>query len=321
MKMISQKEYEEIRVWMHRNARPLELSVWNYYFENGQKEEIINALAFYQNEDGGFGNCVEPDCWNKESSPYATMTVIGLLREISFIEEAGIGHPLVDGIFRYLENTEHGDENGWYFVIPSNDRYPRAPWMTYDQKTNQEQAMGVTAVLCAFILRYGRRDSELYERAIGYARNILNQLNGAADFGEMGAGGVSLLLVDILTSGLAGIFKPLDLEQLLAGMAVTANRSMERNPDKWAEYTPRPSDFIPSPDSPLYSGNEEIVAAELDYLADTRNPGGVWDITWSWYALGDQYPKEFAISENWWMANKAIGKLNFLKNFGRIAAR
>lgn len=318
MKMLSQKDYEEVRVWMHRNARSLELSVWNYFFEGGQKEEIIKALAFYQNEDGGFGNCVEPDCWNEESSPYATMTVIGLLRELSFIEEAGTGHPVVEGIFRYLESGKHSDENGWYFVIPSNDGYPRAPWMTYDEMTNREQTMGVTAVLCAFILRYGDKGSKLYERAVGYAGAILTGLGETEDFGEMGAGGVSLLLADILQCGLAGLFGDLDPERLLAGMAEVANRSMERSPERWAEYTPRPSEFIPSPDSPLYRGNEDIVATELDYLVDTRNAGGVWDITWTWFALGEKYPKEFAVSENWWKASKAIEKMKFLRNFGRI---
>lgn len=318
MKMLYQKDYEEVRVWMHRNARALELAVWKYFFENGPKEEIVSALAFYQNEDGGFGNCVEPDCWNGESSPYATMTVIGLLRQIAWIEEAGSGHPLVEGIFRYLESGKHSDENGWYFVIPSNDTYPRAPWMTYSEQTNEEQSMGVTAALCAFVLRYGNQESALYGRAVGYAKKILNKLSDTEDFGEMGAGGASLLLADILAGGLSGLFAPLDPGQLLEGMAVVANRTMERNPEKWAEYTPRPSEFIPSPDSPLYRGNEDIIATELDYLVETRNPGGVWDITWSWFALGETYPKEFAISENWWKANKAIEKLNFLRNFGRI---
>lgn len=70
--------------------------------------------------------------------------------------------------------------------------------------------------------------------------------------------------------------------------------------------------------SPLYHGNEDIVATELDYLVDTRNAGGVWDITWTWFALGEKYPKEFAVSENWWKAGKAIEKMKFLRNFGRI---
>ena len=65
-------------------------------------------------------------------------------------------------------------------------------------------------------------------------------------------------------------------------------------------------------------GNEEIVDLELDYLVETRNPGGVWNITWTWFGLGDEYPKEFAISENWWMASKAIERLSFLEAFGRM---
>ena len=57
---------------------------------------------------------------------------------------------------------------------------------------------------------------------------------------------------------------------------------------------------------------------ELDYLIDTRNPGGVWNITWTWFDLGEIYPKEFAVSENWWMSSKAIEKMRFLRAFGRI---
>lgn len=98
----------------------------------------------------------------------------------------------------------------------------------------------------------------------------------------------------------------------------TVNRAIERDPQKWSLYTKTPSDFISSPDSPFYKGNEEIVEKELDYLIDTRNPGGVWNITWTWFNLGEKYQKEFAISENWWMAARAIEKIAFLKSFGRI---
>ena len=107
-------------------------------------------------------------------------------------------------------------------------------------------------------------------------------------------------------------------EALMGKMAEVVNRSIERDTEKWAGYTPRPSEFIWGPDSPFYKGNEEIVEKELDYLIDTRKPGGVWDITWTWFALGEKYPKEFAVSENWWKASKAIEKLGFLMSFGRV---
>lgn len=94
----------QIRRWIHRNARQLELSVWNYFFENGSWEAVIDALSYYQNEDGGFGNAVEPDGWNPESSTYAAMVVTGILRRTGAADSMGADHPMIQGIFRYLES-------------------------------------------------------------------------------------------------------------------------------------------------------------------------------------------------------------------------
>ena len=56
--------FKKAREFMYRNARPLDLARFQYHFENGSKEAVINALSYYQNEDGGFGHAVEADCWN-----------------------------------------------------------------------------------------------------------------------------------------------------------------------------------------------------------------------------------------------------------------
>ena len=35
----------------YRNARPLDMARWKYMLENGSKEDVLNALIAYQNED------------------------------------------------------------------------------------------------------------------------------------------------------------------------------------------------------------------------------------------------------------------------------
>jgi hypothetical protein len=45
--------FEKARTFIYRNARPLDFARWQYQFENGSKEAVLNALSFYQNEDGG----------------------------------------------------------------------------------------------------------------------------------------------------------------------------------------------------------------------------------------------------------------------------
>lgn len=61
MQMMSTQAIEEIRRWMYRNARPIELAQWQYHFENGSSQNVLYALSAFQNEDGGFGHALDCD--------------------------------------------------------------------------------------------------------------------------------------------------------------------------------------------------------------------------------------------------------------------
>jgi hypothetical protein len=50
---LNKSDFQEIRSWVFRNARPLEFALWQYHFENRSKENVLSALAMYQNDDGG----------------------------------------------------------------------------------------------------------------------------------------------------------------------------------------------------------------------------------------------------------------------------
>jgi len=80
--------YEKARQFIYKNARPLDLARWQYHFEGGSKEAVLNALAYYQNEDGGFGHALEPDAWNPLSSPIQTCSATEILKEINFTDTA-----------------------------------------------------------------------------------------------------------------------------------------------------------------------------------------------------------------------------------------
>ena len=43
--------FEKARRFIYRNARPVDLARWQYHFENGSKEAVMNALWAYQNPD------------------------------------------------------------------------------------------------------------------------------------------------------------------------------------------------------------------------------------------------------------------------------
>ena len=312
MKKLTVKDYQEIKLWMYRNARHIELAIWKYYFENGSKEAVLSSLAFYQNDDGGFGHALEADSWNPNSSPYTTLTAINILKGIKFADKQ---HPIMKGIFKFLKSGAFCSEKGWHFNIPSNNDYPHAPWWTYNMDANAVEGIGVTAELAGFILCYANEESQIYQKALTISDAIISKLGTSGYYGDMGIGGYCILLESIERAKLTWHF---DYNFISGKLSKMVYDSIERDTSKWDNYSVRPSDYIVSPESVFYKDNEDIVSRELDFIIETRQQNGVWDITWSWFENNDKYAKEFAISENWWKASKAIHKLNLLKSFNRV---
>lgn len=312
MKKMSKQSFEEIRLWIYRNARPLDLALWQYHFEDGSRENVLNVLPIYQNDDGGFGNALEPDSWNPKSSPYTTLHAIDILNEINFTDK---NHPIMQGIFKFLESGIHSNENGWQFSIQSNDDYPHAPWWTYDNEANEYESIGVSAGIVSFILKIADKDTQIYKRAFSVANKLIAKLNNQDNNGEMGVSGYCTLKDMIQQLGLTDKF---DMEILSNNVKKLVYDSIERDTSKWAYYGKTPSSFISSPDSEFYKDNEDITQKELDSIIENRPENGVWGITWSWFDNNEKYSKEFSISENWWKAKTAIGKLKLLRSFDRI---
>jgi hypothetical protein len=297
---------------VHRNAREIELSLWRYHFESGSKEDVVSALAFYQNGDGGFGNALESDNWNPDSSPYQTLTAMAMLDRIGYSETE---HPIWTGIFRFLDSGAYSNENGWLFSIPSNDDYPHAPWWTYDAKANTYESIGVTAEIAAYILKYGSKGTVLYQKALQETTRILGLIGNTEKNGDMGIAGFIRLLDAINRAGLTDHY---DISDVSERVRELVKSSIGRDASKWEFYGVRPSNYITSPDSVYFDDNRDIVETELDYLIETRPKGGVWGITWIWFDNNEKYAKAFAISENWWKANLAVSKVTMLRNFGRL---
>ncbi|SHO44432.1 hypothetical protein [Anaerocolumna xylanovorans] len=312
MKKLGLEAFCEIKNWMYRNARPVDLALWKYYFENGNKEAVLSSLAYYQNEDGGFGHALEADSWNPNSSPYTTLYAINILQAMDFKD---ISHPIMQGIFRFLSSGKHFSKTGWLFSIPTNNEYAHAPWWTYNSDANELESIGVTAELSGFVLKYFDKDTDLYKRVILIMNDIIAKLEIQDSYGDMGIGGYCVLLDTIKQAGIEKQFNYTKLRDVVKGLVYN---SIERDTSKWSSYGVRPSNYITTPDSIYYKDNEDIVQKELDYLIETREKCNVWNITWSWFENNEKYPKEFAISENWWKAGKAIEKLVLLRNFERI---
>ena len=312
MKKLTVHAFDEIQHWVHKNARPIDLAVWQYHFEGGSAEAVIQELAFYQNADGGFGNALEPDSWNPASSPYTTLQAIRIMLAIGCGFRA---HPIMKRVLRYLDECPCQREYGWLFSIPTNNDYAHAPWWSYSEEANTYESIGLTAELAGIILYLEEKDTPLYKKAEAYAAFVIKRLETAQVHGDMGLGGY-LMLVEYIKK--AGITKQYDVDFLTCTLSKQVFDTIERDTAKWVQYCAHPSRYITSAQSLAYTENEAIVQAELDFLIETRPQNGIWPIPWSWFDHNGKYPKQFAISENWWRAIKGTEKVLYLKQFGRL---
>jgi len=320
MLKLNKNDFNEVRQWMYRNARQIELTLWQYEFENGSKEAVLDALAFYQNEDGGFGNTLEADSWNPNSTPYTTMHAATMLNNIGFTDAQ---HPVVKGILRFFDNdrTEYFGEDGWAWTIATNDEYPRAPWWNFvtTSHDNTIVGFGLTAEIIGFILTTAEQGSSVYKKAENLVKKIV-ELSGDSEM--HGEDGGSLNALGVTT--LAETLQKLDLLDKLNATSLPENakimvaKTIETDSSKWAEYGSFPHFIIETPDNMHYQDYQVAIEKELDYLIETRPEKSVWGISWTWFDNMAQYASNFAVSENWWKSYHAIWKMRFLRNFDRL---
>ena len=300
--------YDSVQAWIYRNARPIELSLWQFFFEDGTKDAVVDILMQYQNEDGGFGHALEADNWNPNSTPITTQHAIKILSMIGFDETS---HPVHQGIRRYLSSEKDLLDYGWRFTIQSNDNFPHAPWWNYSEEENGKEYYGVTAGLTSYILKYLNPEEPLYQKAQNFAEKMIQFIDENRSYGNMG---LEEIIGLVETLELLGRHE-YDFDFLYGKLAEKVTRAIEHDIDKWKYYVARPSNYIRTPESRFYLQNKEIVKEELKYLADTYPEDDVWGIPWTWSGNMEQYGKYFDISENWWKAWKAIENMLFLKNF------
>lgn len=304
---LSMQNYEMIRRWMYRNARPLDLARWKVHFEQEEIRPVLETLSVYQNEDGGFGHALEADAWNPNSSPVTTATAVERLLELK-VENAN--HPVVQGILRYLDSGADREGQYWSNVVASNDDYPHAPWWHTCSDSSAHSIYNPAAILVGFILKYADRDSAQFEYGLELARELTQSFLKAPDIEMHPLRCVDTLVEFIAWAELQDKFPYAAIEEAVKTRSVQLIR---RDAGAWKGYSCRPSFFIKSPQHPGYAELAGLLHQELDYLLDLRNTEGIWDLTWTWAG----YEREFAISENWWKAHIVIENLLLLQAFGR----
>lgn len=307
---MEQGTYQRAKNFIYRNARPIDMARWQYHFDGGSRANILNILSYYQNEDGGFGHALEPDCWNPYSAPVQTIIAIEILNEIGFYNKE---HPVVLRILSYIDkNIKQFGHLG--FDPMSNNDYPHARWWSVKEEDSEFSSVHTQSPpLIGFVLLNADKSSELYEvnckMAIKAYEDYINQedrqlCHYLLDY---------VKLMEYLE--LANVNELIDMDVFKDVLKKDVSNAIINDCNEWRmNYDRKPSFYHCLPDSIFYEDNKEVSRLECDYIINSQLNDGSWYIPWDW---GD-YINECAISKNWWKSDKIIRNMLYLKAFEKL---
>ncbi|HHU13497.1 MAG TPA: hypothetical protein GXZ64_09775 [Clostridiaceae bacterium] len=266
-----------IRNYLLRQARYLDVARWNFHFEDGAAAAVLKALKAYQNDDGGFGRGLEPDSQNPHSSPLTTWSATRILREVGFPD---LAWQMIRGILGYLEATPDFRGGKWTAATASNNDHPHAPWWHWSADTDLFQ-YNPSAELAGFVLRFAEPASVVYGRAESLVRTLMPEvMSPAYALGTHELSNLLMLFEDLTVASRSDLILP-GFDSFLHEKV---KASILQDPAAYRpdEYVTSPMFFIMSADSPYYAENKAICDFFAGYLEDTVKPEGYWALNWTW---------------------------------------
>ncbi|QQS38389.1 hypothetical protein IPM62_03315 [Candidatus Woesebacteria bacterium] len=305
MKKLTKVSLEKAKEWIRNNGRPLEKSLVKFHFAGESSQGVISALKTFQNEDGGFGNAMEPDLRTPASSILGTSIALQVLRSLEI--EMGDLDFVKSAVQYILKNYNEADQS-WRIIPRKAEDAPHAPW--WNQTDREDNFHGFHLNPAAEILGYlyDYKDLVPAETILSLSTRVLTELRNLNEI-EMHDFLCCKRLYESKNLN-ETLKKEIELELLrLLDSCILKDLS------RWSGYGLRPLQVVDSPDSIFINKLAKSVGENLDYEIDTQDSSGAWFPTWSW---GDNFQSDWDQAKNEWTGIITLDKLKLLKIFGRI---
>jgi hypothetical protein len=247
-------------IW--RNARLLERYLFTSLFNNGSREPVLAALRAYQNEDGGFGNALEPDKRCPTSQPQDIEFALHILDAVS-----AMGDPMVAHACDYLVTITTPD-GGVPYALPSVNAYPHAAWWTVED--NPPASLNPTAAIAGILLKHGVQHPWI-ETASQFCWREIAALDSTAFHTLTPA-------ITFLEHAPNRTQAEHELERIATRLAQPGVIELDPHAEG---YVQKPLDWAPTPQSfcrRLF--DDETIEKHLTAMANRQRSDGGWPISW-----------------------------------------
>jgi len=309
MKILSSQAYTRACDFIKSKARPLERALFAFHFEGGATDDVVNSLSAFQNEDGGFGQALEPDLRTPSSSAIATGDSLCILKKISCPGD----QPIVLNAVEYILSTFDSRQKIWRVAPQDTNDFPHAPWWHDEGGSLNSTFKGYRIIPRAKIVgalhHYGDLVPEEWLATV--TEQTVADIETITPFGSGGGDDLVYALSLAEEDALAEEFRTRVVTRLRAVFPEVVNQ----NPNEWGTYCISPLKVVASPHSPVADLIWDAIHEHLDYQIDHQTPDGAWDPVWSW---GDFYPQHWQGAKVEWQGHLTLETLTTLRAFNRI---
>jgi len=285
------------KTYLEANARKLDLRLYEYLFEKADAQPVLNELAKYQNSDGGFGRCLEPDLRLPGSSALATTVALQYLAKMGTLNT-----DLTKEAVLYLLATYNNKTQCWENIPPEADKYPRAPWWNYADVLKWAGWGNPSAEILGYLLENKDivNDQQLLDRISEQAIERLTVIT------EPEQHEVKCYI---------RLYKRADNRlrtKLYDRLAVHIKALAKTDPKDWEGYVATPLTFVDSPESPFADLFDNQTLIDNAYFIRSKLvDGSHWEPAWQW----GQFETEWAQAKKDWGGKLTVENLELLSSF------
>ena len=305
MKKLTQAAFQRAMAFVREQGRDLDRALLAHHIEAGSADDVLAALASFQNDDGGFGHGLEPDLRTPASSVIATTVAFQNFRSLRVPAD----HSMVRRAIEYLLEAYDVSRQVWPIIPPETADAPHAPW--WDYAASEAGFGGFLVNPRVEIVGY------LHDYSGIVPTDLLDTLT-AAVFEHLASLPDEVEMHDIIcfvslaeTASLPQSYR----DRIWAKLAIAAEHGVAREPEQLTGYVLKPLYLVSSPESPLAAGLADEVAMNLDFEIKQQGEDGAWSPNFSW---GEQHPEAWQIAKREWQARITLSTLRVLRDFGRI---
>ena len=281
--------FARAETFLWSNARLLERRLFAYHFLGGSGGAVLAALRAYQNEDGGFGQALEPDIRCPDSQP------VPVQHALEIMDAVGADQAMVQSACDFLAAITTA-EGGVPFVLPTARTYPHAPW--WDTHDDPPASLNPTAALVGLLYKLGFEHPWL-KGATAYCWEKI----AALQVGEMHEMGTAIAFLRYIPDRQRADRELERFGQQLLGSGLVADINA-------TDYVRKPLDWAPTPEHPLRGlFDEATIQANLDVLRAGQQEDGGWSITWSPLSAGCELEWRGWVTLNALLTLRANGRL------------